>query len=159
MATIRQVYKNIHAVKFDRVVEETIKSCEDEIIRLNVDQMQDGKGKDDADLKHTDSKKYRGVYKPLTQEIAETDPTVLPKRAGELYNFGWTGAFLSNFEVKVDNKEYEIFSTGTGGGDKAEFFRGFRNLFGLNKKSRTLLVENTLQSKLVNNYKKAAKLI
>lgn len=159
MATIRQVYKNIHAVNFDKVVEDTIYSVEDEIIKLNVNQMQDGKGKDSSNLKHKNSKKYTGVYKSLTQEIAESESTVLPKRAGELYNFGWTGDFLSNMQIKVENKEIDIFSTGAGAGDKAIFFGGFPTLFGLNKESRSILIENTLRKKLVDNYKRATKLL
>jgi len=159
MATIRQVYINIHRVNFEKVVEDTIYSVENEIVRLNAEQMQDGKGKDGNNLKHRNSKKYTGVYKSLTEEIAQSESPILPKRAGELYNFGWTGDFLSNLQIKVKNKEIEIFSTGTGAGDKAIFFGGFTTLFGLNAKSRTELIDKTLRTKLVTNYKRATKLI
>jgi hypothetical protein len=158
MATIRQVYKNIHAVKFDKIVEDTLRSEGNEIIRLNANQLQDGQGSDDKDLKHSNSK-YKGVYKPLTQEIAEQESTVLPKRAGELYNFAWSGDFLANMQLKIERREFRIFSTGTGSGSKADFFRGYTNLYGLNKKSREQFIENIFRSKLVTNYKKAAKLI
>jgi hypothetical protein len=158
MATIRQVYKNIHAVKFDKVVEDTLRSEDDAIIKLNANQLQDGQGSDDKELKNRD-KKYTGVYKPLTQEIAESDNPLLPKRAGELYNFVWTGDFLANLQLEVKKSNIQIYSTGTGSGSKADFFRGYTNLYGLNKKSREQFIENVFRSKLVTNYKKAAKLI
>jgi hypothetical protein len=159
MATIRQVYKNIHAVKFDKVVEDTLRSEEDAIIKLNANQLQDGQGSDDKELKNRD-KKYTGVYKPLTQEIAESDNPLLPKRAGELYNFVWTGDFLANLQLEVKKSNIQIYSTGTGSGSKADFFRGYTNLYGLNKKSREDLIdEYGFKKSLVTNYKKAAKLI
>jgi len=158
MATIRQVYNNIHAVKFEKVVEDTIKSVEPEIIRLNVNQMQDGEGNDGNNLKHS-NKRFKGTYTKMTAENADFEATALPKRAGELYNFGWTGDFLANLQMKIDNREIKIFSTGTGSGDKAMFFSGFKTLFGLNAKSRTELIEKTLRKKLVTNYKTQAKLI
>jgi hypothetical protein len=158
MATIRQVYKNIHAVKFDKVVEDTLKNEEDAIIKLNANQLQGGQGSDDKELKNRD-KKYTGVYKPLTQEIAEIYNPLLPKRAGELYNFVWTGDFLANLQLEVKKSNIKIYSTGTGSGSKADFFRGYTNLYGLNKKSREQFIENVFRSKLVTNYKKAAKLI
>ena len=159
MASIRQVYENVSKVNFETVVSETIKSKEDDMIFLNVNQMQEGEGADNRELRNT-NKNYKGVYKPLTSEIAEQSNTVLPKRVGELYNFGWTGEFLSNFKMDVDKKQYNIFSTGTGGDGKKSFFDGFKNLYGLNKESRQKLVEEKgLRKALITNYGKATKLL
>ena len=158
MATINEVVKNFDILNFQQVVIDTLYQSEKDILFLNANQMQDGKGKDGANLKHT-NKKYTGVYKSLTAEIANTENTILPKRAGELYNFGWTGDFLNNLDLKLTNNEISIFSTGTGTGDKKLFFDGFKTLFGLNSDSRSILInEKGLQNKLVKNVKSVVRL-
>ena len=52
-----------------------------------------------------------------------------------MYSFFETGDFLRNFQLDVssDLTKIDFFSTGTGSGDKAEFFRDYKNLFGLDQ--------------------------
>jgi hypothetical protein len=155
MATINQVFSKWDKLDFNKVVETTMYESEKDIIYLNVEQMQDGKGSDDAVLKNS-NKNYKGVYKPLTQEIASKENPILSKSAGSLYNFGWTGDFLNNMQLEVTNLEYKIFSTGTGIGDKQAFFDGYKNMFGLNKESRAELIDaKGFNDKLVKNLKNA----
>ena len=108
--------------------EKIVLANENRIISLNVDTFQDGLGSDDRILQNT-NKVFKGVYSLSTQL---TDPK---KVAGTPYNFFETGAFLSNMQIDLQPNlvKFDIFSTGTGGGEKALFFSGYKNLFGLNK--------------------------
>jgi hypothetical protein len=158
MATIKQVLLNWENLNFEQVIENTFYESEKDIIYLNVEQMQSGKGSDDNILKNR-NKRFNGVYKPLTQEIASKENPVLSKNAGELYNFGWTGDFLANMNLEVSNLEYSIFSTGTGTGLKKAFFDGYNNMFGLNKESRSELIDaKGFQNKLIKNIKNVVRL-
>jgi hypothetical protein len=53
MATINQVFSKWDKLDFNKVVETTMYESEKDIIYLNVNQMQDGKGSDDAVLKNS----------------------------------------------------------------------------------------------------------
>lgn len=108
--------------------EKIVLANENRIISLNVDTFQDGLGSDDRILQNT-NKVFKGVYSLSTQLL---DPL---KVAGTPYNFFQTGAFLSNMQIDLQPNlvKFDIFSTGTGGGEKALFFKGYNNLFGLNK--------------------------
>lgn len=158
MATINQVFSKWDKLDFNKVVETTMYESEKDIIYLNVEQMQDGKGSDDAMLKNNieGGKKYKGKYTELTAEIASKENPILSKGKGDLYNFGYTGDFLNNMQLEVTNLEYKIFSTGTGIGDKQAFFDGYKNMFGLNKESRAELIDaKGFNDKLVKNLKNA----
>lgn len=156
MATINQVFNNWSNLDFNKVVESTFYESEKDIIYLNVEQMQSGKGSDDGILK---SSAWGGSYTALTEEIASQQKTILPKIEGRLYNFGWEGDFLNNMELKVSNLEYIVFSTGTGAGGKKAFFDSYQNMFGLNKESRTKLIdEKGFNTKLIKNLKNVVRL-
>lgn len=107
-------------------IEKIIYANENEIIKLNIQKIESGQGSDGLALKNDDSR-YSGRYTLGTNLLSPQ------KRAGDLYTFFETGSFLGNFQVEVlpSATQIEIFSTGTGSGLKAEFFRGYRNLFGL----------------------------
>jgi hypothetical protein len=107
-------------------VERIIYDNESEIIKLNVQKIEVGQGSDDRQLKNDDSR-YTGRYTLGTNLLRPE------KKAGDLYTFFETGSFLGNFKVEVlpNKTQIEIFSTGTGGGLKADFFRGYKNIFGL----------------------------
>jgi len=99
---------------------------ENKIVSLNVDTMQDGYGGDGRLLQNT-NKIFKGVYGLSTQLL---DPK---KIAGTPYTFLKTGAFLGNMQLDLQPSltKLDIFSTGTGSGDKKLFFDGYKNLFGL----------------------------
>lgn len=102
-----------------------------QIIQMNTSNIEDGKGSDGGNLVNT-NKKFTGFYTMSTNLL---DPN---KKAGILYNFFVTGAFLSGLQVDLDNSltKANIFSTGTGIGQKADFFRGYKNLFGLDSQQQ-----------------------
>ena len=106
---------------------------EDEIINLNVTQMQSGLGTNDTSLKYANG--YGGVYKERTVKIARssTPAPLLKKEVSRLYNFGWTGDFLSNFKVRITSEnKLEVYSTGTGSGGKSLLLTQTPYMYGLN---------------------------
>ena len=121
----------------DRIQDETesiIYKKENEIIRLNTQQIDDFIGSDGSVLKNSDIK-FKGTY---TLATALINPE---KKAGNRYNFLETGDFFKGFFVDVssDLTKVTINSTGTGFGDKADFFKGYKNIFGLTKENQLKL--------------------
>jgi hypothetical protein len=149
--TISEYLKNAKFVQQNLLdeSEKIVLKNEDKLIDLNVDQIQSGEGNDGKDLNNTDSK-FKGYYTLATQMI---NPE---KTAGSLYTFFDTGNFLGNFNTQISNDltKVDIFSTGTGSGQKAEFFRGYTNLFGLNPKNERDFNYNILLPELQKYIKK-----
>lgn len=111
--------------------ERIIYANEKEITSLNIQKIEGGQGSDGSVLKNT-NEKYSGTYALGTNLL---NPT---KKAGSLYTFFETGDFLGNFQVEVLPSliQIEIFSTGTGSGLKADFFQGYKNIYGLTKEDQ-----------------------
>jgi hypothetical protein len=149
--TISEYLKNAKFVQQNLLdeSEKIVLKNEDKLIDLNVDQIQSGEGNDGKDLNNTDSK-FKGYYTLATQMI---NPE---KTAGSLYTFFDTGNFLGNFNIQLSNDltKVDIFSTGTGAGQKSEFFRGYTNLFGLNPKNERDFNYNILLPELQKYIKK-----
>lgn len=106
-----------------------------EIIKLNIQQIDQHEGAD-GKLLENDNKIYKGVYAEATEAFAAAGglfapPALAPKKAGQPYNWVWTGDFIQNFDVEKFGQDYKVFSTGTGSGDKKAFFDGYKHLFGL----------------------------
>lgn len=149
--TISEYLKNAKFVQQNLLdeSEKIVLKNEDKIIDLNVDQIQSGEGSEGKDLNNTNSK-FKGYYTLATQMI---NPE---KTAGSLYTFFDTGNFLGNFNTQISNDltKVDIFSTGTGAGEKSEFFRGYTNLFGLNPKNERDFNYNILLPELQKYIKK-----
>ena len=107
---------------------------EDKITNLNKNQFTDGYGSDDKGLFNQD-RTFSGRYTPFTNKL---NPA---KSVGELYDFFETGAFIQGLFLKMssDKLSFSINSTGTGTGDKALFFSGYTNLFGLDSKNSEIV--------------------
>lgn len=134
--------------------ERIVLANENRIVSLNVDDMRKGKGSDENPLKNDVVKNGRniftGVYSLSTQLL---DPK---KVAGTPYNFFETGAFLSNMQIDLQPNlvKFDIFSTGTGSGEKALFFSGYKNLFGLNKDNAYIVNYSIVYPELMQFIKK-----
>jgi len=137
MTTINDYIKKCQFVASEMLNEQEriVLANEDKIISLNVDTFQDGYGSDGQLLKNSNDRIFKGVYSLSTQL---TNPK---KVAGMPYNFFETGAFLSNMQIDLQPNltKFDIFSTGTGSGDKALFFSGYSNLFGLNQNNTEIV--------------------
>jgi len=136
MTTINDYIKKAKFVASEMLNEQEriVLENENRIVSLNVDTFQDGMGSDGKVLKNSNDL-FTGVYKLSTQLI---DPK---KTAGKNYTFLETGAFLSNMQIDLQPNltKFDIFSTGTGSGDKALFFSGYNNLFGLNQNNEEIV--------------------
>lgn len=124
--------------------ERIVLANENKIVSLNVDAFQDGFGSDGKDLQNS-NEKYTGIYKNVPGQ----------KKSG-LYDFFETGAFLSNMQIDLHPNltKFDIFSTGTGSGDKALFFKGYNNLFGLNKDNSEIVNYEIVYPELMKFIKK-----
>lgn len=129
--------------------EKIVLANENRIVSLNVDQFQSGEGSDDKQLNSNNSI-FKGVYSLSTNLV---NPE---KKAGNLYNFLETGSFISNLQINIQPNltKFDIFSTGTGSGDKALFFSGYNNLFGLNKNNEEIVNYEIIMPKLMMFIKK-----
>lgn len=107
---------------------------EAKIIAMNTAQFEQGMGSDGKEL-FNKNPIFDGTYSLSTALINNS------KKAGSLYNFYETGDFLRGLqlEIRPNLVQFDIFSTGTGGGDKSIFFAGYTNLFGLNKDNSYIL--------------------
>jgi len=114
--------------------ERIIYKNEAKIISLNTSQFDAGTGNDGKELFNSNPL-YDGVYSLSTALLDSR------KTAGQLYDFNNTGNFLRGLEIEVRPNlvEMDIFSTGTGSGDKSIFFAGYTNLFGLNRDNNHIL--------------------
>jgi len=151
MTTINDYIKKCQFVAAEILNEQEkiVLSNEDKIISLNVDAFQDGIGSNDQVLNNSNSR-FKGVYSLSTQLL---DPR---KVAGTPYNFFETGAFLSNMQIDLQPNltKFDIFSTGTGSGDKALFFKGYNNLFGLNKNNSDIVNYDIIYPELMKFIKR-----
>jgi hypothetical protein len=150
--TISEYLKNAKFVQQNLLVEseKIVLKNEDKLIDLNVDQMQSGEGNDGKELYHIQRKKYTGFYSLTTQNI-NPKKTILDR-----YTFFETGDFLLNFNIELSNDltKVDIFSTGTGSGEKLEFFQGYINMFGLSPKNERDFNYNILLPELQKYIKK-----
>jgi len=159
MTTINDYIKKAKFVAAEMLNEQEriVLANEDKIISLNVDAFQDGYGSDGNVLKNSNSR-YSGRYTLATELYAsQSNPRPLfPKKAGELYNFIWDGTFISNTQIDLQPSltKFDIFSTGTGSGDKALFFKGYNNLFGLNKNNEEIVNYQIIYPELMRFIKK-----
>lgn len=116
-------------------VENIIYRNEDKIIKLNAGQIEQHIGFDNKQLDNTNDL-FTGAYRQNSfSQLGDF------RRAGELYTFSDSGDFFRGFNVEVlpNLTQIEIGSTGTGSGDKANFFRGYYNIFGLTLQNQQIL--------------------
>ncbi|WP_295677323.1 hypothetical protein [uncultured Empedobacter sp.] len=107
---------------------------EPKIIAMNTAQFEQGMGSDDKTL-FNKNPIFDGTYSLSTALMNNR------KSQGSLYNFYVTGDFLRGLqlEIRPNLVQFDIFSTGTGSGDKSVFFAGYTNLYGLNKENNKKL--------------------
>ncbi|MGB0896884.1 MAG: hypothetical protein ACPGRW_06150 [Flavobacteriaceae bacterium] len=129
-----------------------VRSIEKLFIDLNIAQIEDSQDAKGELLENTDSR-FSGVYSESTQGFADLDGISTKKTAGQPYNFLWTGDFIRGFELFIKNGDLELFSTGTGSGDKAAFFDGYQHLFGLTDENLRKIIDANLIPFLTEYYR------
>lgn len=156
MANFLELQKRVKGIKPSQVRRDFfryIRAIEKKFFDLNIEQIEDSKDAKGKLLEHKNSR-FSGVYTQLTDDIAKNENPLAEKKAGEPYNFLWTGDFLKGFELFVKNGSLELFSTGTGNGDKADFFDGYEHLFGLTDESLKEVIDVYLLPFLLEFYNK-----
>jgi hypothetical protein len=151
--TAQQKAKKLTPQKIEKDLFRFIKSIEKEIFDLNVRQLEQAENAEGGALVNSNSR-FSGVYQSLTVDIAATENPILPKKEGSLYNFGWTGDFLGNFKMDLFNDKVELFSTGTGSGEKAAFFDGYQSLYGLSPKSIVEIINRRIRPFFITYFPK-----
>jgi len=116
-------------------VENIIYRNENNIIKLNTNQIDNHIGFDGNELENSNSL-FKGFYRQ--NYFTESGGF---HQAGSLYDFTNTGNFFRGFYIEVmpNLTQIEIGSTGTGSGDKLNFFRGYNNIFGLTNQNQYIL--------------------
>ena len=130
MVTVNDYIKKCNFVAAGMLDEQEriVLANETKIVRLNSEAFTAGLGSDgNLLINSSKSPVFSGRYTLFTQIL---NPR---KIAGTLYDFMETGDFLSNMQLKIQPSltKFDIYSTGTGGGDKSIFFSSYTNLFGL----------------------------
>jgi hypothetical protein len=151
MTTIADYIKKCEFVASNLLDEQDriILANERKILDLNIDAFQSGRGSDGKILKNS-SPVFKGVYTLATQMQN-------PKKiAGEAYDFVDTGDFISNLQIDMQQNltKFDIFSTGTGSGEKSIFFKGYTNLFGLDENNTKILNYNIIYPEIMTYIKK-----
>ena len=116
-------------------VERIVYANENKIIRLNTQQIEEHIGFDGKPLENS-NRIYSGSYRTsFFNALGDY------RQAGQPYTFLDTGDFYKGFYIDLDSTltKLEINSTGTGAGDKAQFFRGYYNIFGLTQQNQNTL--------------------
>lgn len=144
MTTIKDYIKKCEYVKANLLGEQEriILKNENKIVNLNVSQFEDGIGSNDLFLINS-NRIYSGYYRQ-------------GEKQGQLYDFFETGDFLNglNIQMQQDLTKFDIFSTGTGSGDKKDFFDGYKNLFGLTDENKRVLNQDIIYPEIMTFIKK-----
>ncbi|MCH2231676.1 MAG: hypothetical protein MK105_15180 [Crocinitomicaceae bacterium] len=133
MANFHELQKRAKAIKPKRVRVDLfnyIKTIEKIFIDANIEQLEQHKNSKGNQLRNSDAS-YTGFYSRTTELYANLSNPKATKKAGDPYNFLWSGEFLSGFESYITTGKVEIGNTGTGAGKKADFFDGYTDLFGV----------------------------
>lgn len=150
MATVKDFLERLKRVNVKSITVAIINENQKQITELNIDTLAKGRNYENELV---------GVYKPLTELIAsESSPKpLLPKIAGEPYNFVWSGDLVGN--IKAESKADKILfdSTGKGTGDKLEFVEK-NKLIGLTIDKEQVLNNDILRPNYVKKIKNALNL-
>ena len=148
----KQRAENLSPANVSKALFNEIRRIEQDFFNLNIGQIEESEDSFGEILNNKD-KRFGGVYTEATEEIAKLENPVAPKKAGEPYNFLWTGDFLSGFELTISGETASLKSTGTGSGDKKAFFDGYENLFGLTDESLNRVISEKLLPFFIQYYR------
>lgn len=149
MATIAAVKANIDKLNLAREGMAVVADMKPDFIRLNKDQLLEGRVKDGG--------KFQERYK--SPQYAEKKHRMNPipgKYVPDLYN---TGAFFDGFKLDIlSETQYKIDSTDSKTASLKKRFGSVVEFFGLNADSREDLIKNGYYSELMDRVRKVTKL-
>ena len=131
MVSVESLLQKLQRIDVDSLTETIINENQKQIIELNIDNLAEGK-----DF-HGD---IVGTYSTLTAQIAAEgdNKPLLPKIAGQPYNFIWNGDLLPNIFVYLQGSKLHFDSTGKGTDDKLEWVMK-NDLLGLSDENAEIL--------------------
>lgn len=149
MATVDEFLKRLRSIDVNSMTVAIISENQKEVTELNIDKLAEGKNTNDDEV---------GRYKLLTQMIASENPKpLLPKIAGEPYNFVWSGDLIKGLQAESKKDKIIFDSTGSGTGDKLEFVNK-NKLIGLTDPNEVILNEKILKPNYIKKIKNALNL-
>lgn len=149
MPTIAQVKSNIDKLDLAREGMAVVADMKPEFIRLNKEQLLEGRVKDGG--------KFQERYKsPSYAEYKYRRNPIPGKFVPDLYN---TGAFFDGFKLDILSKEsYEIDSTDKKASMLKAKYGKVVKFFGLNADSREELIKNGYHDELMDRVRRVTKL-
>jgi len=106
-------YKNkLNSISVQSLVKDAVNRNKFQIIELNQIELDQGKNY---------LGQVVGKYAKSTELIAKTENPRQPKKAGQPYNFEYTGALFDGMFIKYDGKAIKINSKGLGDNEKQLF--------------------------------------
>lgn len=149
MATIAQVKANIDKLNLAREGMAVVADMKPEFIRLNKEQLLEGRVKDGG--------KFQERYKsPSYAEYKHRRNPIPGKYVPDLYN---TGAFFDGFKLDILNEtQYKIDSSDSKTAMLKKRFGSVVEFFGLNADSREDLIKNGYHGELMDRVRKVTRL-
>lgn len=96
MASVEDLIKTLGGINVDALTDAIIEENQEEITSLNKERLREGKNIDGSIV---------GYYTLFTENIARKSNPRKPKRAGEPYNFEWTGSLFDSMKsIELSNK-------------------------------------------------------
>ncbi|QQV90490.1 structural protein [Polaribacter phage Danklef_1] len=136
--------------KLEKDIFNFIKSIENKFFDANIKRLERGEDAKGGLLTNKD-RRFSGLYTQTTEDISRLENPLAPKRAGDPYNFLYTGDFVRGFQMFQKTGRVEIFSTGTGSGDKAAFFSGYDGLHDTSDEDLKRIIKEDILPHLQNN--------
>lgn len=142
MASISTFRQRLKAISKDQVIFDIlfaeIKRYENIFLNLNKKSL--GKGE-------SSTGEIFGTYSQLTEQIASQENPRKPKRAGELYNFEYTGGLFDGMELVFGNNEVLFTSTDS----KTAFLRvKYPDLFGIQDEDKKEVIQKVILPAFIN---------
>ena len=132
MVTVKDLLKKLKGVNIKSLTATVIKEHQNEIVQVNQIALDKGENYLGQTV---------GLYSKATELIAKENPIPnQPKKAGQPYNFDWSGNLLERMFITYRNATIKFDSRGKGDNQK-QLFVGINRLMGVNEKD----------SKLINN--------
>jgi hypothetical protein len=151
MDYIQLLQKNLQSLsegKISDLLFDEIFNLDEEIIKLQSEQIEQSKGYNGKDLYNPNY--ASGTYSENTQWYADNNnpyPSLTRKPKDKKYNFIWGGEFVEGFGLRKEGDGVEIYSEGaysTRTLGKTGFFQGYTNMFGLDEKNTATIESEVL---------------
>ena len=149
MVTVKDLLKKMKGVNLESLTATVVKDNEKEIIEVNQKELREGKNYIGQTV---------GLYAKSTELISKESPTPnQPKKAGQPYNFDWSGSLLEREFITYKNAIIKFDSRGKGDNQK-QLFVDINRLLGVDENGEKIINYDILLPDLQKKFKKITKL-